>query len=319
MQSLDGSSILRQSTFGSSASNDPFSSNIDDENAEQDEENENDDDDETEGSDSDSDSDSNESEGEGPKDRSNAQDACKCKSCGKGYPDRTKLTKHKREHFSGWCEHCNKSFTTASGLRQHFRRKHKDLEPLTCPAKDCNYSNKIEHRVRDHIKRKHPKLAPEFSEIGSIKEYQNRKHEEDDVNLCPYCGLTFANAHDLMSHMCIHEAEAESLLCPAADCKSSCLTKTSLMKHISTYHPRFDVAQGGKGPVPKRHICEQCNKAFQSPWLLGQHKNIHLIERERFSCPVADCNCSYARKDGLKKHIESKHPDVEIEKRPSTS
>ena len=319
MQCFDGPSILRQSTVGSSASNDPFSSNIDGKTAEQGEEKE--DKDEDEGTDSDSDSDSNESESEFPRDKSNAQDAYKCNSCGKSCPDQEKLTEHKRDHFSGRCEICNKSFTTASGIRQHILRKHKDFEPSRCPARDCNYSNKIECRVISHIEKKHPKLVPEFSEVGSIKQYHNRKHAivEDDVNLCPYCGLTFANAHDLMSHMLIHEAEAKRLLCPAAKCNTSFLEVSSLIAHISTYHPRFDVVQEGKGPAQKCHICEQCNKAFPYPSELERHKDTHLTQRERLPCPIADCSCSYGRKGDLKRHIESKHPDVEIEKRPSTS
>ncbi|KAB2576834.1 Zinc finger C2H2-type protein [Lasiodiplodia theobromae] len=64
---------------------------------------------------------------------------------------------------------------------------------------------------------------------------------------------------------------------------------------------------------PKKHTCRICGKGFVHPKDLRRHKPTHIANRPQRPCPVDGCTTATGRPDNLKRHIQNKHPEFDID------
>ena len=95
-----------------------------------------------------------------------------------GEADRSKHERQKRYH----CQHCDKCFSTSSGLQNH-QRIHTGEKPYVCEW--CSKS---------------------FNQLCNLRTHQ-RIHTGEKPFLCKWCSKTFSQLCNLRSHLRIHTGE----------------------------------------------------------------------------------------------------------------
>ncbi|KAK5163655.1 uncharacterized protein LTR77_010604 [Saxophila tyrrhenica] len=82
-----------------------------------------------------------------------------CSTCGKTFPNQSKLDIHATSHtqekpYACPDESCSETFGTETNANNHYRRKHTDLAKTLCPTCGRTFSNK--DNMKRHRKSKHP-------------------------------------------------------------------------------------------------------------------------------------------------------------------
>lgn len=63
----------------------------------------------------------------------------------------------------------------------------------------------------------------------------------------------------------------------------------------------------------KKHICRICGKGFLHFKDLRRHRPTHSANMLQKPCPVDSCTVATGRLDNLKRHIQNKHPEFDID------
>ena len=165
---------------------------------------------------------------------------------------------------------CNKYFTKQARL-QHHMYSHTGERPFKCTKDNCDASYRRAYHLRRHIQSAHEK--------GTFQ--------------CPKCPCKYMSEqalkkHDRVSHMDTNRFQCE-------ECGMAFSKKNLLARHVSKIH------LGEKLP----HKCDLCDKRFQFPNKLKQHREKHL---KKYKCEK--CDEELETWTALKRHREKLHPIV---------
>lgn len=196
------------------------------------------------------------------------------------------------------CDICNKSFITNQALNNHLLL-HKEERNFVCDIDGCKKSFKTPGNLSEH-RMTHSKDAKKFA--------------------CPHCDKRFYQKSKLKRHSAKH-SDVMSYECQVESCKEKFKTSWSLYQHKLKFHKEgqeFKCSECDKSFISrdklKRHAavhskvnsfeCNICNERFHTTSNLYYHKSKHkeneALEKVRLKCD--QCDKTFAKKDGLKKH-----------------
>ncbi|XP_044743370.1 gastrula zinc finger protein XlCGF57.1-like [Chrysoperla carnea] len=221
-----------------------------------------------------------------------------CDVCGKVFPKKNKLTRHKKNHTQDrpfTCSICNKCFKTKGSLQTHIKLRHEETDrremcyicgklvpvgtftvhlethkdrSVACPECDKVFANKI--ILERHIYHKH-------TDDGSATKFY-----------CKICNKGLGSKGTLSTHMRITHSEAKKIECHI--CGKAYKLVSHVNVHIKSAH--MDI---------RPHICQTCSKAFHSKSELKNHMRTHTGERP-FPCHI--CGKAFGFKTVLKTHMK---------------
>ncbi|XP_077111285.1 uncharacterized protein LOC143767141 [Ranitomeya variabilis] len=179
-----------------------------------------------------------------------------CEDCGKCFPQRSILVKHKKVHtverpFS--CSECGKCFTRKPHLFQHLKI-HTGEKPYSCS--ECGKC---------------------FSQKSDLVKHL-RIHTGEKPYSCSECGKCFSQTSAVIGHLKTHTGE-KPLSC--SECQNFFNNKSELEKHQRLHM------------VEKLFSCSQSEKNFASKSNHCKHHKIHLEEETSF---YSHCGKGYSRK-----------------------
>ncbi|XP_049657472.1 zinc finger protein 672-like isoform X1 [Accipiter gentilis] len=136
-----------------------------------------------------------------------------CAECGKGFTQRSALSKHRRIHSGErphQCGDCGKRFLQRSDLTIH-QRRHTGERPYGCP--ECGRRFSVSSNLAKH----------------------RRAHLGQRPFPCPSCGKAFTQRSELVIHQRLHTGE-RPYCCPLC---AKCFSRRShLTRHQRTHGPR---------------------------------------------------------------------------------
>jgi len=168
------------------------------------------------------------------------------------------------------CDECGVSFKFASGLYNHRKRMHGDVEKKQCPhctkeIKSCT--------LEQHIREEHG--TPRFA--------------------CQFCGKGFYYKSFMLNHQRLHTGDYKECICDL--CGAVYKSVQVLNRHVRNAHQDL-----------RNHKCMHCDKAFHNKQRLERHINSQHTKAKIWPCPV--CHSRYDRKDNLRTHIRKNHSNV---------
>jgi len=184
--------------------------------------------------------------------------------------DIVKRRKRGSKEKAAYCDDCGVSFKFASGLYNHRKRMHGNIEKLPCPH--CNKEVKA-CTMEQHIREEHGK--PRFT--------------------CQFCGKGFYYRSFMLNHQRLHTGEFKECICDL--CGAVYKSVQVLNRHVRNAHQDL-----------RNHKCMHCDKAFHNKQRLERHINSQHTKAKIWPCPV--CHSRYDRKDNLRTHIRKNHSNV---------
>lgn len=136
----------------------------------------------------------------------------------------------------------------------------------------------------------------------------NKEHREN-LKYCTECDQYFLDDTVFQAHKVVHDLDPEDVV-PCGICKE--LTKAGLLsQHLLFHH------SGAQKPVPTNpeHICDKCERCFDSARRLQEHKVIHLDEEQRqLKCEF--CSKTFLWKQSFIMHLLEVHEtDTSLKKK----
>ena len=168
------------------------------------------------------------------------------------------------------CDECGVSFKFASGLYNHRKRMHGDIEKKQCPHCDKEIKSCT---LDQHIREEHG--TPRFA--------------------CQFCGKGFYYKSFMLNHQRLHTGDYKACVCDL--CGAVYKTVQVLNRHVRNAHQDL-----------RNHKCQHCDKAFHNKQRLERHINSQHTKARIWPCPV--CSSRYDRKDNLRTHIRKNHGTV---------
>eukprot|EP00092_Neocalanus_flemingeri_P001603 GFUD01001710.1.p1 GENE.GFUD01001710.1~~GFUD01001710.1.p1 ORF type:complete len:505 (-),score=129.89 GFUD01001710.1:141-1655(-) len=185
-----------------------------------------------------------------------------CIQCGDSFKDLHYHIKVFHENVSFPCDMCNKKYTTKQGLNFHIKHTHGDSKKEV-----CHYCAVEVKHVRHHIKMMHS---------GVVEKKVSCQDES--------CSKKFRTKQEATIHYnAAHLNKKE--MCPLCGGWYK-----NLYTHIHQTHQS-----------EKKHVCDQCGKAFGKKNDLKVHKDrIHLLKR--YICP--ECGKTISK---IREHLKTVH------------
>ena len=236
--------------------------------------------------------------------REHTEEPYKCETCGKVFKSRRSIFKHRSVHtgerpFS--CEVCGKTFRTNEVFKVH-KRIHQGEKPFMCKfcGKSFTQSSHMHRHERTHTGEKPYQCdvcGKSFRASDTARSHKKNVHGNKDKvhhrHSCRFCGLSFDEEIELISHKLEHAGPKE-FKCDI--CEKEFQTEYTLKKHVEKMHdsPRF--------------VCEICGKSYATKQGLGYHKETHFggqPKKESFPCQL--CDTKLTRYGNLQRHYEQVH------------
>ncbi|CAL4128378.1 unnamed protein product, partial [Meganyctiphanes norvegica] len=197
------------------------------------------------------------------------------------------------------CKTCNKTFSSATGLKVHIETIHEKAQVYECPV--CKESFNQKGNMQNHYRRLHQgeearKLLCDICSKGFICPSDLRKHVErvhlkvrKNEVMCDLCGKPFSDSRAMRIHInAVHTKEVQH---PCPDCKMVFHSLTNMVTHRRRMHG------GAEG---RKHICEVCHKGFCSPSDLKTHIRVVHENVRKFVCDI--CGQAFKVCSHLKYH-----------------
>ncbi|CAM9623699.1 unnamed protein product [Lampetra planeri] len=214
------------------------------------------------------------------------------------------------------CKSCSATFSSASALRQHLLRKHRQ-EPL---GKDGTPSPPVVANLCASPGGPEPAIhvqctacGQEFSQHADLREHRRVQHgpHRRHGHTCPTCPETFHGKQEMVLHILRkHEAidtgcttEGVGEMCDNANekllrcglCKFSCRHQVVLEHHARCH--------GGR----KLYRCRLCTYSTRSGQKIAWHSRIHTGEKP-YRCWLCEYTCTEPSR--LKVHMRKHNPDT---------
>ncbi|XP_028380841.1 zinc finger protein 407 [Phyllostomus discolor] len=240
----------------------------------------------------------------------------------------------KEKHFH--CLLCGKSFYTESNLHQHLasaghlRNEQASVEELpeggaTFKCVKCTEPFDSEQSLFLHIKGQHEELLREVNKyIVEDTEQINREREENQGNVCKYCGkmCRSSNSMAFLAHIRTHTGSKpfKCKICHFATAQLGdarnhvkrhlgmreykchvCGVAFVMKKHLNTHL----LGKHGVGtPKERKFTCHLCDRSFTEKWALNNHMKLHTGEKP-FKCTWPTCHYSFLTASAMKDHYRT--------------
>ncbi|XP_054020068.1 zinc finger protein 407 [Dryobates pubescens] len=240
----------------------------------------------------------------------------------------------KEKHFH--CLLCGKSFYTESNLHQHLasaghmRNEQASVEELpeggaTFKCVKCTEPFDSEQSLFLHIKEQHEELLREVNKyIVEDTEQINREREENQGNVCKYCGkmCRSSNSMAFLAHIRTHTGSKpfKCKICHFATAQLGdarnhvkrhlgmreykchvCGVAFVMKKHLNTHL----LGKHGVGtPKERKFTCHLCDRSFTEKWALNNHMKLHTGEKP-FKCIWPTCHYSFLTASAMKDHYRT--------------
>lgn len=198
-----------------------------------------------------------------------------CDQCDRGYHRRQHLQRHVAEAHQTEprlknllnCDHCQRQFSTAWGLRRHQRNVD------------------VQRKIRMH---RCETCGRKFHRANEL-EIHSLKHERFQC-LIPSCPWLTHKFNWAFYHQHMADYHSEPFECE--HCGERFLKKSQIRLHVEQHMPKFTCTQSG------------CNKTFTRSKNLNQHILIGHGERTH-KCQVVGCDWAFKYKACLNRHIKA--------------
>ncbi|KAM8966933.1 zinc finger protein 407 [Pelodytes ibericus] len=240
----------------------------------------------------------------------------------------------KEKHFH--CLLCGKSFYTESNLHQHLssvghlRNEQASFEELpeggaAFKCVKCTEYFDSEQSLFLHIKEQHEELLREVNKyIEEDTEQINREREQNQGNVCKYCGkiCKSSNSMAFLAHIRTHTGSKpfKCKICHFAAAQLGdaryhvkrhlgmreykchvCGVAFVMKKHLNTHL----LGKHGIGtPKERKFSCKLCDRSFRERWALNNHMKLHTGEKP-FKCTWPTCHYSFLTASAMKDHYRT--------------
>ncbi|XP_047454349.1 zinc finger protein 407 [Mugil cephalus] len=240
----------------------------------------------------------------------------------------------KERHFH--CLVCGKSFYTESNLHQHLtsaahlRNEQNSVEELpeggaSFKCVKCTDRFISEQDLFVHIKEKHEELLREVNKyVLEDTEQINREREENQGNVCKYCGKVCKSSNSMafLAHIRTHTG-SKPFMCKICNFATAQLgdARNHVKRHLGMREYKCDIC--GWAFVMKKHLsthmlgkhgvgqrkerkfeCELCERSFSEKWALNNHMKLHSGEKP-YKCAWPSCHYSFLSLSAMKDHYRT--------------
>lgn len=240
----------------------------------------------------------------------------------------------KEKHFH--CLLCGKSFFTEGNLHQHLasighqKNEQASFEELpegggTFKCVKCTEPFDSEQSLFIHIKEEHEELLREVNKyIEEDTEQINREREENQGNICKYCGKTCKSSNSMafLAHIRTHTG-SKPFKCKICHFAAAQLgdARNHVKRHLGMREYKCHVCgvafvmrkhlnnhllgkHGVGTPKERKFACNLCYRSFREKWSLNNHMKLHTGEKP-FKCTWPTCHYSFLTASAMKDHYRT--------------